>query len=712
MRRRLLPLMLVAGTVFALGCADGGVDPTGAELKKSQIPKQTAPQAQINKLINALFPQPDKAQAHALFSEVKDLLSDGDVELAQEKALELLDLATALLLSDALLHPDDEPRADAYTRFYELVREFVGLPEGTAAPVDPGAPGSAELPSGDATVDWQAGSVEETVVIKITRKEGDASCGFLIDNPQLGGCYDYTREPAGSFVLPVEVTACFDELDYEEPQLSRFLLHKSDDPTNPSAPVDALEPLDLGPGGGEPCFTGEVESASLESSGLANFARARWKDMRSAFAAVLGPQPLQAAAVAGAGKRLGGLSGSFTDIGAALPVQMDYEDEDDAERTAPEGATLPTTVRVTDVAGQDVTGAYVTFTVTEGAGSVGSTETTVATVDGIANAQWIIGSGLNKVEASGRGIGVHANQSGDGPFIPGPGETSVELGTGVLEFTAYSFVTVSQATVDVNNYHLQLDPGLMSGANFSGTDLLFSGALGYGNGTSAVYFYNSRTGLSEFSGTDIAVFGPGPGADHQTRNVMSEAPTFGQSTLGITTVRESFAFAGAPDDDYVIVRYTLFNQSGGAISNLTIGQIMDADVGTDITDDEVEYVSADGLARVSSPADTPAGFINLGAAVTNYIAYANPGSPLSPVDPATAADWFHFLTAGIVDPDLSFGPADIRHIMSHGTVAIPDGGSYTIGVALLGGADDADLAANAAAARAKYLTLPLPPTSP
>jgi len=431
-RRRLLPLMLVAGTVFALGCADGGGDPTGAELKKSKAPENAAPQAKIEKLITALFPQPEKAQAKRLFSEVKDLLSDGDVGGAQAKALDLLDLATTLLVADELLHPRNELRADAFTRFHELVREFVGLPEGTAAPVDATTGGTAALPSGDADVTVEPGSVEGIVVITITRKEGDDPCLFPIDNPQLGGCYDYTREPAGDFILPVLITACFAVVPgmYSDDQLNRFQLHKSD----AGGPVTALKIPGSGhPGDDEDCFTEQVIEASLESSGLANFAHARWNNLRTAMAAVLGPQELHAAAVAGTGKRLGGLGSSFTDIGAALPVQMNRVNPSDADRTALTGAVLPTAVEVTDNGGETVVGVFVTFTVA-GGGSVGSPVVTGS--DGVAEASWTIASGPTTLVASGVGFGVHEEAGGTGPFIPVPPDFTVDLGTGELPFDA------------------------------------------------------------------------------------------------------------------------------------------------------------------------------------------------------------------------------------------------------------------------------------
>lgn len=134
---------------------------------------------------------------------------------------------------------------------------------------------------------------------------------------------------------------------------------------------------------------------------------------------------------------------------SALPAKMDYVNAGDAERTATPGAALPTAVKVTNAAGGPVAGAQVTFTVTQGTGTVGSSTKTVTTgTDGVAQVTWTVDAdaGPDGVEASGRGIASPSNNGPDpsfDPFWPGlhvPGVTKspVLLGTGIVEFTAFS----------------------------------------------------------------------------------------------------------------------------------------------------------------------------------------------------------------------------------------------------------------------------------
>lgn len=210
------------------------------------------------------------------------------------------------------------------------------------------------------------------------------------------------------------------------------------------------------------------------------------------------------------------------------------------------------------------------------------------------------------------------------------------------------------------------------------------------------------------------MFAPGPLADHQTVTLQIESPNSGQTELGLIVARETFAYSSPPDDDYIIFKYTVFNPGSTTLSGLHIGQILDLDLALvpDTTasfgDDIVEFDTGDEVARVTSNSpELVAGHVLLTDAVTSYRPW---GIPSSREDPATGdnATWFLFLSGGIVDAG-AFGPSDIRHLLSHGPVSIAPGGSRVVAFALIGGDDLEDLAANVAAARAKWATLPQDP---
>jgi len=340
-------------------------------------------------------------------------------------------------------------------------------------------------------------------------------------------------------------------------------------------------------------------------------------------------------------------------------------------------ATAPS-VKVSDALGNGVQGVSVTFEVASGGGTVVPTTPVTTNSSGIAAAtSWTLGPGLNTLVATTAGGSVTFTATGAG-----------------------------------NNYQLELLPGFMVGGLFKGTPVLFGGGLSYGTDASSVLFYNTSTAASDFTGGEIQVLVPGPIADEQTVTVMTEAPNDvpeSKTPLGLTIVRETFTYHNPPDDDYVIVRYTISNPGAATVSGLHIGQIMDHDLGVDpaFANNRVEYDAANDVVVITEEnTGVHAGHALLSDAVTSYRAWRNPSTPgPNPEDPSTNAGWFSFLSGGIVDPDVSFGPSDIRHVLSHGPVTIGPGASRVVALVLAAGDNRADLLANVAAARAKFASV-------
>jgi hypothetical protein len=282
-------------------------------------------------------------------------------------------------------------------------------------------------------------------------------------------------------------------------------------------------------------------------------------------------------------------------------------------------------------------------------------------------------------------------------------------------------VVVPTVDVAVNNYVLQLRPDhVFNGFYKMETQTLFAGELSYGNAPDAVVFHNTRgTGGPhlEAAGLPIGMAAPGSFADHQTVSLLIErtGQELGPAVpVGLIVVRETFAFEDAPDDDYVILKYTLYNPRATPVENLHVGQILDHDLGDPddpgfFQDDVVEYIAAGDLVRVSSASELPpvAGHAILRRPTTSYRASDGPfGDPLLN-DPSTLAGWFDFLSGGIVNPGPVGGTGDIRHALSHGPVTIRGGEAEAFAFVLTGGDDADDLTANIAAARARYASLPL-----
>lgn len=243
-----------------------------------------------------------------------------------------------------------------------------------------------------------------------------------IDLPQFGDCLRITSDPALESVVPAgldppaRISICRTELIGERNPL--ITLHRQDDHGN----VYAL------PHANDDC-----------------------EDII--------PPPGQPAPAWDMGQQPAGDSPFTSRFRNALPAKMDYVNPDDAERTSSPSAELPSAVKVTDANNGPVAGAHVTFMVTDGGGSVGSTEHTVTTGDdGIAQVTWTLGAtaGANGVQARGRGIASRTlNGPADGfdPFWPGLHQEGVEqdpvqLHTGTLDFIA-SGVGNGTGTVDL-----------------------------------------------------------------------------------------------------------------------------------------------------------------------------------------------------------------------------------------------------------------------
>ena len=274
--------------------------------------------------------------------------------------------------------------------------------------------------------------------------------------------------------------------------------------------------------------------------------------------------------------------------------------------------------------------------------------------------------------------------------------------------------------VHVNNYHLSLTDGdqYYSGAKplrdgfYQGSSVLYGGGLAYGNSATSVFYYNPRGSGSSFktpfpSNESLVVdeFAPGQYADHQTVTVMLESidgEFQSRLPLGLVTVRETFAYTADPDDDYVIVKYTLDNFTSKDVAGLHLGQVLDIDAGPVAGDNIVQYDADNQLAFVTSEAaGVVSGQLMLAGDVSTYRRWR------VDQDPWYLAPWYRRLSGGMRDGDADpWGPYDVRHLLTAGPVTIPAGGSTVIAFALVAGDDEADLRVNAGAAEAKWADVP------
>ncbi|MBI4520249.1 MAG: hypothetical protein HY701_05400 [Gemmatimonadetes bacterium] len=302
--------------VVLAGCADrGGESPTEPPGFGS-VPDNAAIQAQINTLINQLFPQPERREANQLFAQVMRGMASQNVGAAQTNATALINLGLATELNDP---PGPETTAEGLCRLIRLLMQFVGQdvsgidPESCAELLaDPsvtveavGSDGGTVVTEDEfAGVQFPDGAVDQLVLVTI--QEIDEEPCLPTARPQRKGCYEFNTVPeVGAFNVDVLVGVCLDAGDLTEAQEDRFRLYRFD-ADEEDANVEALPNA----------FVDFVDCsdyvAALDPNLVTRLARAAWKGVRRPLARWLGARTLVAADLG-----LGGLAGEFSRIGWA-----------------------------------------------------------------------------------------------------------------------------------------------------------------------------------------------------------------------------------------------------------------------------------------------------------------------------------------------------------------------------------------------------------
>jgi hypothetical protein len=326
-------------------------------------------------------------------------------------------------------------------------------------------------PSGQAAVSFPPGYFNETVTLTI--HQVPTGC-FSQSNPPTPivdfGCYSYTTSPpvldplncqenrTASTCARVEVCPTIAQSD---PRYFHLHLFKSD----PDQPVRELQ--------GEVAATlvtcGPPRVIGRRGRGVGELARASWRTMTNALSRLVQPKPLMAASAMMIDGGLGGLSCCFSNIGFALPLSIFALTPTTAYLAA--GGWLPVSVRLQAAHFVSTTpvpldGIPVTFTVTQGGGTVTAQTITTGT-DGVASTQWLLGAGSNSLRVTAGGPSspvmfaatgltglllrpVNQNLAGTPLPLTQPSGLSMQHGVGVqLEYTPTVDVTVAWSSSDL-----------------------------------------------------------------------------------------------------------------------------------------------------------------------------------------------------------------------------------------------------------------------
>jgi serine protease len=207
--------------------------------------------------------------------------------------------------------------------------------------------------------------------------------------------------------------------------------------------------------------------------------------------------------------------------------------------------------------------------------------------------------------------------------------------------------------------------------------------------------------FSTAPGGEITVQKPGELADEQTSNVFTDEKTDPSLHLGISET--AYSFKNAPNADFVLVAYSLYNYTDRPIFGLYAGLFMDWDISYLGGQDLGGFDSDLNLAYIYDPDSRIHGALQIvskGIPI-NYKFIKN-ADEIYPEAGGYSDDkkWQH-LSGGIRNDTLSEA-ADYSHVLGVGPVDIQPGDTVMVGYAVLGGEDLTALRNSAAAAMAKW----------
>lgn len=225
---------------------------------------------------------------------------------------------------------------------------------------------------------------------------------------------------------------------------------------------------------------------------------------------------------------------------------------------------------------------------------------------------------------------------------------------------------------------------------YDGENLLFEGAFMYGT-SSTQLMDGARVSSSQsadfITQAPVTIKRPGELADEQGYAVFNDDGA-GVSKLGITTKMYTYQFASIPDDNYIIIRTELNNNSSQNINGLYAGWYFDWDMPEDDYNDDVvgyDFINNFGYAYDN---DGLPETVYVGAALVSsdrhgfYAIDQNDNTlPVQPnLNGFTDSEKWISISSGIAKT--SAGPSDISFVISGGPFNIESGKSLDVVFAL------------------------------
>ncbi|MCF8242892.1 MAG: S8 family serine peptidase [Melioribacteraceae bacterium] len=295
------------------------------------------------------------------------------------------------------------------------------------------------------------------------------------------------------------------------------------------------------------------------------------------------------------------------------------------------------------------------------------------------------------------------------------------------DFEWISFVVSPEyATQDANNVALTISsdgalgyndyPYWSEGIGFTyldGLSLLYEGAFMYGVSSSIVMDAAHSTifepVVNDFTAQyPFTLSSPGDLADQQGRTIFNDGSASG--SLGITTDLRTYSYVDAPDNNYIILKYILRNQTDADVNNLYAGLFLDWDMDLDDWDDDVVVYDMENNVGLVSDSDNQftggiTATVQAAGLVSSedynfYAIQSDGGDGGISLDPFSTSNKFTALSNGL--DKTTAGPNDISFVVSGGPFTIPANNSIAVAFALGAGNDIAAASQSILNARTKY----------
>ena len=237
----------------------------------------------------------------------------------------------------------------------------------------------------------------------------------------------------------------------------------------------------------------------------------------------------------------------------------------------------------------------------------------------------------------------------------------------------------------------------------TGANLLFEGAMLMGDGPTRVS--NGARDDNQAPGddfqplADIDSLQPGPFGGQEYVTVHADQGA--DNPLGIQVTQRSFAFANAPDNDYVITEYVITNTGSSAITGLLAAHFEDWDIPWGAPTDRANFDRGRNLGYQFSSNTYRGHQVLSSLGVFSFKALDNANEVYPPH--FTMSDKWDYMNAGTTDTAITTA-MDASIMITTGPYDIDPGDSVIAAFSILGGISLADLQANADAAIAKYAT--------